>query len=96
MNIQSQRKKTGRPGTQPGDGTPLMCANALLLRFCTNYAYSVSMLDETGFYAPSMAHNALPSRPWLDISGFHGHNSTASKLLRYPRPRGCGVPTRTL
>ena len=41
------------------------------------------MLDETSFYAPSMAHNALPSRPWLGISGFHGHNSTASKLLRY-------------
>ena len=28
------------------------------------------MLDETGFYAPSMAHNALPSRPWLDISAY--------------------------
>ena len=47
--------KTGRPGTQPV-GHTLMCANALLLRFCTNYAYSVSMLDENGFYAPSMAH----------------------------------------
>ena len=47
-----------------------MCANALLLRFCTNYAYSVSMLDETGFYAPSVAHNALPSRPWLGISAY--------------------------
>ena len=82
MNIQSQRKKTVRPGTQPGDGTPLMCANALLLRFCTNYAYSVSMLDETGFYAPSMAHNTLPSHPWLGISVFHVHNSTVSKQLR--------------
>ncbi len=30
-----------------------------------------SMLDETGFYAPSMAHNTLPCRPWQDISGFH-------------------------
>ena len=60
-----------------------MCANALLLRFCTNYAYSVSMLDETGFYAPSMAHNTLPCRPWQDISGFHVHNSTDSKQLRY-------------
>ena len=28
------------------------------------------MLDETGFYAPSMAHNALPSRPWLGISAY--------------------------
>ena len=26
------------------------------------------MTDETGFYAPSMAHNALPSRPWPGIS----------------------------
>ena len=42
-----------------------------------------SMLDETGFYAPSMAHNTLPCRPWQDISGFHVHNSTDSKQLRY-------------
>ncbi len=28
------------------------------------------MLDETGFYAPSVAHNALPSRPWLGISAY--------------------------
>ncbi len=48
-----------------------------------NYAYSLSMLDETGFYAPSMAHNALPSRPWLGISVFHGIISTVSKPLRY-------------
>ena len=41
------------------------------------------MLDETGFYAPSMAHNALPSRPWLGISVLHGIISTVSKLLRY-------------
>ena len=73
--------KTGRPGTQPV-GHTLMCANALLLRFCTNYAYSVSMLDETGFYAPSMAHNTLPSHPWLGISVFHVHNSTVSNQLR--------------
>ena len=43
------------------------------------------MLDETGFYAPSMAHNALPSRPWLGISVFHGIISTVSKPLRYSR-----------
>jgi hypothetical protein len=30
--------------------------------------YRFSMPDETGFYAPSVAHNALPSRPWLGIS----------------------------
>ena len=28
------------------------------------------MLDDTGFYAPSMVHNALPSRPWLGISAY--------------------------
>ena len=31
-----------------------------------------SMLDETGFYAPSMAHNTLPCLPWQGISVFHG------------------------
>ena len=41
-----------------------------------------SMLDETGFYAPSMAHNTLPCRPWQDISVFHVHNSTDSTQLR--------------
>ena len=41
------------------------------------------MLDETGFYAPSMAHNALHSRPWLGISVLHGIISTVSKPLRY-------------
>ena len=45
------------------------------------------MLDETGFYAPSMAHNALPSRPWLGISVFHGIISTVSKQLRYSLTR---------
>jgi hypothetical protein len=38
---------------------------AALLRYCTDYAFGFSMLDETGFYAPSVAHNAFPSRPWL-------------------------------
>ena len=39
------------------------------LRICRNYAFWFSMLDETGFYAPSMAHNALPRRPCRCISG---------------------------
>ena len=56
---------------------------ATLLRVCRNYAFNLSMTDETGFYAPSMAHNALPSRPWLGISVFHGIISTVSKPLRY-------------
>ena len=56
---------------------------ATLLRVCRNYAFNLSMTDETGFYAPSMAHNALPSRPWLGISVLHGIISTVSKPLRY-------------
>ena len=43
---------------------------AALLRYCTDYAFGFSMLDETGFYAPSVAHNAFPSRPWLGISAY--------------------------
>jgi hypothetical protein len=58
-----------------------------------------SMLDETGFYAPSMAHNALPGRPWPGISVFLGHNSTVSKQLRYSPARECvcaaGCPALT-
>ena len=41
------------------------------------------MLDETGFYAPFVAHNALPCRPWQGISVYSMHNSTVSKQLRY-------------
>ncbi len=36
---------------------------ATLPSVCTDYARSVSQADETGFYAPSVAHNALPRRP---------------------------------
>ena len=43
---------------------------ATLSSVCTDYARSVSQADETGFYAPSVAHNALPSRPWLGISAY--------------------------
>ena len=62
-------------------------ANATLLRGCTNYAHSFSMLDETGFYVPSMAHNALPRRPCRCISGYQGIilqtlNSFASRSTR--------------
>ena len=60
---------------------------AALLRCCTDYAFGFSMLDETGFYAPSVAHNAFPSRPWLRISVLHGHNPTVSKQLRYALSR---------
>mgnify|MGYP006972154135 FL=1 len=52
------------------------------------------MLDETGFYAPSVAHNALPGRPWPGISVFLGHNSTVSKQLRYSQARKCVCDAR--
>ena len=44
-----------------------------LLRYAAKRAVRImpwggSMLDETGFYAPSVAHNALPRRPWRCIS----------------------------
>ena len=41
---------------------------ATLPSVCTDYARSVSQADETGFYAPSVAHNALPRHPWRCIS----------------------------
>ena len=57
------------------------------------------MLDETGFYAPSVAHNALPGRPWPGISVFLGHNSTFSMQLRYSPALECvcaaGCPALT-
>ena len=53
------------------------------LRICRNYAFWFSMLDETGFYAPSMAHNALPSRPWPGISAPLSIILTDSKQLLY-------------
>ena len=57
------------------------------------------MLDETGFYAPSVAHNALPGRPWPGISVFLWHNSTVSMQLRYSPAWECvcaaGCPALT-
>lgn len=41
------------------------------------------MLDENGFYAPSMAHHALPSRPWPGISAPLSIILTDSKQLLY-------------
>ena len=67
---------------------------AALLRYCTDYAFGFSMLDETGFYAPSVAHNAFPSRPWLRISVLHGHNPTVSKQLRYALHENPCAPAR--
>ena len=56
---------------------------AAKLRVCRNYAFNLSMTDETGFYAPSMAHNALPSRPWPGISVPLSIILTDSKQLLY-------------
>ena len=76
---------------------------AALLRYCTDYAFGFSMLDETGFYAPSVAHNALPRRPWRCISvvlsiilqtlGSFAMRSRKSMCARRPlrlRPLRCG------
>ena len=76
---------------------------AASLRYCTNYALRFSMLDETGFYAPSVAHNALPRRPWRCISvvlsiilqtlGSFAMRSRKSTCARRPlrlRPLRCG------
>ena len=61
------------------------------------------MLDETGFYAPSVAHNALPSRPWLGISAYlniilqylnsfamRSHENPCAPARRGLRPLRCG------
>ena len=56
-------------------------ASTTQLRSSKNYDLECLDHDTTGFYAPSMAHNALPSVPcWGIVVG--GHNLTASKLLR--------------
>lgn len=60
---------------------------AALLRYCTDYAFGFSMLDETGFYAPSVARFSLTCLPWQVISALHGHNPTVSKQLRYALSR---------
>ena len=76
---------------------------ATLPSVCTDYARSVSQADETGFYAPSVAHNALPRRPWRCISvvlsiilqtlGSFAMRSRKSTCARRPlrlRPLRCG------
>ena len=76
---------------------------ATLPSVCTDYARSVSQADETGFYAPSVAHNALPRRPWRCISvvlsiilqtlGSFAMRSRKSMCARRPRrlrPLRCG------
>ena len=72
---------------------------ATLPSVCTDYARSVSQADETGFYAPSVAHNALPRRPWRCISAIlsiilqilssfamRSHKSTCARCPRRLRP----------
>ena len=76
---------------------------ATLPSVCTDYARSVSQADETGFYAPSVAHNALPRRPWRCISAIlsiilqtlssFAMRSYKSMCARHPRrlrPLRCG------
>lgn len=76
---------------------------ATLPSVCTDYAQSVSQADETGFYAPSVAHNALPRRPWRCISAIlsiilqilssfamRSHKSMCARRPRRLRPLRCG------
>ena len=76
---------------------------ATLPSVCTDYARSVSQADETGFYAPSVAHNALPRRPWRCISAIlsiilqtlssfamRSRKSTCARRPRRLRPLRCG------
>ena len=49
------------------------------------------MLDETGFYAPSMAHTPCPAVMAGHFCVFK-HNPTVSKPLRYSLTRECTVP----
>ena len=51
-----------------------------------NYACRVSLLDETGFYAPSMAHTPCPAVPGWAFLCFVGIISTVSRQLRYSPP----------
>jgi len=77
----------GRKSQSPGGHATL----SLPLRFAAKILYELCL----GFFL-YLTKPAFMRRPWLDISGFHGHNSTASKLLRYSRPRERGMPARTL
>ena len=76
---------------------------ATLPSVCTDYARSVSQADETCFYAPSVAHNALPRRPWRCISAIlsiilqtlssfamRSHKSMCARRPRHLRPLRCG------
>ena len=56
---------------------------ATLPSVCTDYVQAGSLADETGFYAPSVAHNALPP-PSMAVH-FCGskHNPTDTRQLRY-------------
>ncbi len=76
---------------------------ATLPSVCTDYARSVSQADEIGFYAPSVAHNALPRRPWRCISvvlsiilqtlsrfAMRSRKSTCARRPLRLRPLRCG------
>ena len=51
--------------------------------------YRFSMADETVATRPPWLDSSLPRLPCRCISGFHGHNSTVSKQLRYALSREC-------
>ena len=57
-------------------------ASTTQLRSSKNYDLECLDHDTTGFYEPSMAHNALPMRPCMGVVVFFVCNSTDSKQLR--------------
>ena len=61
-------------GAPAGDLRPRF-RYATLLRVCRNYAFNLSMTDETGFYAPSMAHKSLAQPSMAGHFGSSKHNS---------------------
>ena len=60
---------------------------ATLPSVCTDYARSVSQADETGFYAPSVAHKSLAPPSMAVHFCYYKHNPTDTKQLRYALPQ---------
>ena len=80
------------PGSQCGVAA---CTLAFATLRCQdsvrNYAFRVSMIDETGLYAPSMAHIILAGA----FLRFMGIISTVSRQLRYALTREHMPPLHT-
>ena len=90
------------PGSQCGVATCTLAFATLRSQdSIRNYAFRVSMLDETGLYAPSMAHISLNKAVILGLNKeraflrFMGIISTVSRQLRYALTREHTPPLHT-